>query len=215
MSESDATVYIFGDNHTHDRSHVNDRLKSVAPVDAEAIVMEHAHKGDNRPSPSQWVYLKNPIVFIVQHLVGLYQVWRRSGTGRVTKASEESVAEEVAVELGLEIEYTDMSWLHRFREQPWYLSVVSVATFLSLILGWVVSPTISIIAILFAGFVIVRSKIIFRRMREEKMAKDLRDLGENHSVMVYFAGDSHIDPVRKRIEDEFVVISTPESRPVN
>jgi len=39
-----ALIYVFGDNHRDEREEVEQRLHSVIPESAEALVMEHAEK---------------------------------------------------------------------------------------------------------------------------------------------------------------------------
>jgi hypothetical protein len=51
------------------------------------------------------------------------------------------------------------------------------------------------------------------RMRDEKMAKDLREYGSRYSEIVFFAGDDHIDSVGTLLEGEFETVEKERSRP--
>jgi hypothetical protein len=89
--------------------------------------MEHAEKSGGE-EPSQWVVLKSPSLVLIQLLTAWWQKRKRSASERVTDGSQTSVPEEVAKELGIEIEYTDLSWAQRFNQQPLYLTVASCTT---------------------------------------------------------------------------------------
>lgn len=140
------SIYVFGDDHTDPRSEVKQRLHSVIPESAEALVMEHAKKTGGE-EPSQWAVLKNPSMVLIQLLTVWWQKSKRLSSNRVTEGSQTSVAEEVAEEFDLEIEYTDLSWLQRFNRQPLYLTVASWTAVLLLFFGWILHPVLSFLSL--------------------------------------------------------------------
>lgn len=206
------SIHLFGDNHRNPHDEVKERLHTVIPESAEALVMEHAEEAGGEV-PSQWVLLKNPSLLLIKLLLGWWQKRQRSASDRVTDGSQTSVAEEVAEEHDLEVEYTDLSWLQRFNQQPLYLTVASWIAALLLLLGWIFSPGLSFLSFLFVPSVALWTHKVYMRMRDDKMAEDLSRYGSQHSEMVFFAGDDHIDPVRALLDSEFDVVESKQSRP--
>lgn len=174
--------------------------------------MEHAEKTGGE-EPSQWVVLKNPSMILIQLLVGWWQKRQRSASDRVTKGSQTSVAEEVAEELELEVEYTDLSWLQRFNQQPLYLTAASWAAVLLLFFGWIIHPFLSLLSFLLVPSVALWTHKVYMGMRDEKMAEDLRRYGGQYSEIVFFAGDDHIDSVPALLDGKLETVEKPESRP--
>ncbi|WP_434530211.1 hypothetical protein ACODNH_01620 (plasmid) [Haloarcula sp. NS06] len=206
ISPGNTVVYIFGDNHTHPREEVKDRLHSVIPADAEALVMEHCEKAESDKDLSQWVVLKNPSLVLIQLLVLWWQKRKRSKSNRVTGGNQTTVAEEVAEEHDLEMEYTDISWLQRINYQPLYLTLISWFTVLTLFLGWVIHPLLSILSVvLIPGTALLSSKV-YKKARDQRMAEDLTRFGEEYAELVFFAGDRHIDSVAELLDGEFEII---------
>jgi hypothetical protein len=206
------SIYLFGDNHNDPHDEVKQRLHSVIPDSAEALVMEHAEKTGGE-EPSQWVVLKNPSMVLIQLLTAWWQKRKRSASGRVTDGSQTSVAEEVAEELDLEVEYTDLSWLQRFDQQPLYLTAASWIAVLLLFFGWILHPFLSLLSFLFIPSVALWTHKVYMGMRDEKMAEDLREYGSQYSEIVFFAGDDHIDSVPALLDGEFDTVKEPKSRP--
>lgn len=206
------SIYLFGDNHRHPREDVKQRLYSVTPESAEALVMEHAEKTGGE-EPSQWALLKNPSLLLTKLLLGWWQKRQRSASNRVTEGSQTSVAEEVAEELELEVEYTDLSWLQRFDQQPLYLTTASWAAVLLLLFGWILNPGLSFLSILFVPTMALWTHKVYMGMRDKKMADDLREYGSQHSEIVFFAGDDHIDSVGSLLDGDFEIIEKKKSRP--
>jgi hypothetical protein len=207
-----ASIYVFGNNHRDEREEVEQRLYSVISEDCEALVMEHAEKTGGE-EPSQWALLKNPSLLLMKLLLGWWQKRQRSASDRVTDGSQTSVAEEVAEKLDLEVEYTDLSWLQRFDQQPVYLTAASWAAVLLLFFGWILHPFLSFLSILFIPSVVLWTHRVYMRMRDEKMAKDLREYGGRYSEIVFFAGDDHIDSVGALLDGKFEMMEEEESRP--
>ncbi len=174
--------------------------------------MEHSKKTGGE-EPSQWALLKNPSMLFLQLLVAGWQKRKRASSNRVTEGSQTSVAEEVAEELELEIKYTDLSWLQRFNRQPLYLTAASWIAFLSLFLGWILLPFLTLLSIALVPAVGLWSHRVHMEMRDEEMAGDLRKYGKQYSGMVFFAGDSHIDSVGELLDCEFKIVEKEESRP--
>lgn len=211
--DNNPTLYLFGDRHTDDRDIVLKRMRSVVPENAEVIVMEHAGKGENELQPSKWVWLKNPSLLLIQLLILPIQYVLRKRSNRIFHKSQTSAPEEVANELSVPIEFSDISWEHRLARQPHYLTVFSTFSILFLIYIPItnVGPLLLPIIFVFAtGFWTHRE---FSQMRERIMAEDIRELAEDNSVIVYISGDSHLDPVRKLLEQDLKIISCPDSRP--
>ena len=206
------SIYLFGDNHGDPRDEVKQRLYSVIPESAEALVMEHAEKTGGE-EPSQWAVLKNPSMVLIQLLIVWWQKRKRSASDRVTDGSQTSVAEEVAEELELEVEYTDLSWLQRFNQQPLYLTAASWAAVLLLFFGWILHPSLSFLSIVFVPAAALWTHRVHMGMRDEKMAEELRKYGNQYSEMVLFAGDDHIDSVGSFLDGEFEMVEEEESRP--
>lgn len=96
-------IYLFGDNHRDPHDEVKQRLHSVIPESARALVMEHAEKTGGE-EPSQWAVLKNPSMVLIQLLTLRWQKRKRSASDRVTNGTQTSVAEEVAPFLRVETE---------------------------------------------------------------------------------------------------------------
>lgn len=188
------------------------RLYSVIPESAEALVMEHAEKTGGE-EPSQWTVLKNPSMILIQLLTVWWQKRKRSSSNRVTEGSQTSVAEEVAEELELKVEYTDLSWLQRFNQQPLYLMAASWIAVLLLFFGWILHPSLSFLSILFVPAAALWTHRVHMGMRDKKMAEDLRKYRSQYSGMVFFAGDDHIDSVRSLLDGEFEIVEEEESRP--
>jgi hypothetical protein len=206
------SIYLFGDNHRDPHDEVKERLHSVTPESAEALVMEHAEKTGGE-EPSQWALLKNPSLLLMKLLLGWWQKRQRSASDRVTDGSQTSVAEEVAEKLDLEVEYTDLSCFQRFDQQPVYLTAASWAAVLLLFFGWVLHPFLSFLSILFIPSVALWTHRVYMRMRDEKMAEDLRRYGSRYSEIVFFAGDDHIDSVSALLDGELETVEKEESRP--
>jgi hypothetical protein len=174
--------------------------------------MEHAEKTGGEEA-SQWAVLKNPSLLLTKLLLGWWQKRQRSASDRVTEGSQTSVAEEVAEELELEVEYTDLSWIQRFDQQPLYLTAVSWAAVLLLFLGWIIHPVLSLLSIPLVPSVVVLTHKVYMGMRDEKMAEDLRQYGDQYSEIVFFAGDDHIDSVPALLDGEFEIMEEEKSRP--
>lgn len=206
------TIYVFGDNHTHPRDDVKERLNATIPEAAQAVVIEHAEKGDDRPDPS-WVALKNPSLAVLQLCMLPLQNRRRGSSNRVTGAGQTTVAEEVAGERALSMEYTDISHRQRVNHQPWYLTVAAWVPILSGVLGLLVHLGFLVLSLILLFVVGSLSQDVYSRMREAKMADDIRSFASEYSTFVYFAGDSHIDPIRERLDGEFKIIEAPLARP--
>jgi len=187
-------------------------LHSVIPESAEVLVMEHAEKTGGE-EPSQWAVLKNPSLVLIQLLTVWWQKRKRSASDRVTKGSQTSVAEEVAEKLDLEVEYTDLSWLQRFDQQPLYLTVASWTAVLLVFLGWILHPGLSFLSIPLVPSVALWTHMVHVRMRDEEMAEDLKEYGTQYSKIVFFAGDDHVNTVRSLLNGEFEVVEKPKSRP--
>jgi hypothetical protein len=143
----------------------------VIPESTEALVMEHAEKTGGA-EPSRWTVLKNPSMILIQILTAWWQKRRRAASGRVTDGSQTSVAEEVAKELDVDIEYTDLSWFQRFDQQPLYLMTVSWAAVLLLSSGWILHPSLSVLAVAFVPAAALWTHRVHIAMRDEKMAED-------------------------------------------
>lgn len=230
MSSENPTIYLFGDDHTDPREKVKDRLHSVIPATADVVVIEHAEKGDNQPKPSQWTAFKNPALLIAQLVFSPFRRRKRRAADRVTGPGQTTVVEDVADDFGLPTEYTDISSLRRVHAQPWYLTLVSWgvtlvfmwAIFLLLSAPLLISPSLATMVVLLflvgglfvcTAAVALASNKIHNRMREAKMAQDLRNLAADYSEIVFFTGDSHFDPIRERLNEEFEVIEAPDARP--
>ena len=126
---------------------------------------------------------------------------------------DETVAEEVAEELGLVIEYTDISFRQRFEEQPFWLTSVSWSAVLLLFLGWRVAPWVPLLGLFFVVLVAFVSQRVFHRMREAIMAEDCMDAASRHGVGVVFVGDSHVEPLVDRLQGHIDVVLAEQSRP--
>lgn len=207
-----SSIWLFGDNHRDSRGEVKQRLHSVIPESAEVLVMEHAEKTGGE-EPSQWVVLKNPSMILIQLLTVWWQKRKRSASDRVTEGSQTSVAEEVAEELELEVEYTDLSWFQRFDQQPLYLTAASCTAVLLLFFGWILHPSLSFLSILFVPTMALWTHRVHMGMRDQKMAEDLRKYGDQYSEIVFFAGDDHIDSVGDLLDGEFEIVEDDDSRP--
>lgn len=146
-------------------------------------------------------------------VVSWFQKMKRRSSNRVIKGTEETVGEEVAAELGMEVEYSDMTWNQRFKHQPTYLTAISWISVLLIPLGLVSTILVSLFGIFFAAATGLISQRIYNTMREEKMADELREYATAYSEIVFFAGDSHIDPIKERLDSEFVFVESPRSRP--
>jgi|GEM_PF-4956528 len=208
----DTTLYVFGDNHRHPRNDVKERLNETIPETAQALVIEHAEKGDDRPAPPDRAALKNPCFLILQLLTYSRRTRARRAADRVASAEETTVPEEVAAEHGLSVAYTDISHQHRVAQQPWYLTLGSWAAFLALLLGWTLNFYVSLFAALLIPLMALVSQRIHHRMREQKMARDLRRLADDYSEIVFFTGDSHVDSIRGRFDGDAVIISRPNAQ---
>lgn len=206
-----SSIYVFGDNHQNPRSDVKQRLYSVIPENADLLVMEHAGKCGGE-EPSQWIYLKNPSYFLQNLLLAWWQKRKRGASNRLTNGNQTSVAEEVAEEIDLEVEYTDLSYLQRFNQQPTYLTVTSWVAVLLLLLGWVVHPGVSFLSMPLVPAVTLWTHKIHMGMRDEKMAKDLERYATQNSEIIFFAGDDHIGSVGELLEGEVEVVQKRESR---
>lgn len=210
---SSPVLYPIGDNHIHEREDVAKRARSLLPDSADVMVMEHPVKGDDRAEPSNWAALKNPCLLLFQLLVIRFQQRRRKGSGRAAKAGDSFVYEEVAEEAGLELEYTDISHRNRVALQPLYLTLISNAVFFGGLLGLIVSLWISfILLVLGVPAVALLSQNVYNRMREGKMAEDLKEYGERFDEVVFVAGDSHIDPVCDAVGGRFGIVRLSGSR---
>ncbi len=174
--------------------------------------MEHAEKTGGE-EPSQWTALKNPSLLLMKLLLVRWEKRRRSASDRITGGGQTSVAAEVAEELGLEVKYTDLSWVQRFDQQPVYLTAASWAAVLLLFFGWILHPLLSVLSILLIPAVMFWTRRGYMGMRDERMAEDLRKYGSQYSEIVFFAGDSHIDSVAELLDGEFEMIEEGESRP--
>lgn len=215
ISPGNTAVYVFGDNHTHPREEVKDRLQSVISSDAEALVMEHCEKVESGEDLSQWIVLKNPSLMLTQLLVLWLQKRKRSKSNRLTGGGQTSVAEEVAEEYGLEMEYTDIPWLERINRQPLYLTLLSWFSVLALFLGWMIHPLLSLFSIVLIPGTALLSNREYKKVREQRMAEDLNRFGVEYSELVFFAGDSHIDSVAELLDSEFEIVEEPNSRPTS
>jgi len=206
------SVYLFGDNHRDPHDEVKQRLYSVIPESAEVLVMEHAEK-TGREELSQWTVLSNPSMVLIQ----LFMMWKkkrkRSASDRITNGSQTSVAEEVAEELDIGVEYTDLSWRQRFDQQPLYLTATSWVAVLLLLFGWILHPGLSFLSVLLVPSVALWTHRVYMRMRDEKMAEDLKEYGTQYSEIVFFAGDDHIKSARTLLDGEFEMVEKPKSRP--
>lgn len=209
---TDTTLYVFGDNHRHPREDVEERLKETIPETAEVLVIEHAEKGDERPDPPDRAALKNPC-FLILALVRYRRKTRaRRAADRAATGDDTTVPEEVAAERGLSVAYTDISHQHRVAQQPWYLTMGSWAAFLTLLLGWTLNFFISLLGPLLIFAMALVSQRVQYRMREKKMARDLRQLADDYSEIVFFTGDSHVDPIRDDFDGDTVTISRPHAQ---
>jgi len=226
----DTTIYVFGDNHTDRREGVEERLHSTIPAAADVVVIEHAEKGDENPDPSGWVELKNPVYAIMGRLRAISNYRKRTAADRVVTSDQTTVVEEVAEDFGLPVEFTDISHRRRVQLQPWYLTLISwVATLGSawgtlLLLSAVLLTSVSLYTIAVLSAIIIPvvlvcnvavahfSTRIYYRMREQKMTSDLRDVADDHSGVVFFTGDSHVDPIRDRFDGDVDIISRPNEQ---
>lgn len=210
--DSQVTVYPFGDHHATPRDEVEARLYSVIPEDADVLLMEHKEKADNSNTPSQWAVLKNPSWLLFIFLTVWFQKWSRNKANRITDGSELSVAEEVAGDLDLDIEYTDLSDPQRFNQQPLYLTVVSWSAILLLLFGWIVHPLLIPFAVVLTAVCVRFSQIVFMKLRNKKMASDIRELGNHYSDIVFFTGESHVEPIKERLKSDVRFVEVSESR---
>lgn len=208
----DSTLYVFGDNHRHPPDDVEARLKETIPETAEVLVIEHAKKGDERPDPPDRAALKNPSLLILQLLTFLRTIRARRAADRAATGNDTTVPEEVAAERGLSVAYTDISPKHRVAQQPCYLTLGSWAAFLTLLLGWVLHVYVSLLGALLVFALALVSQRVQYRMREQKMARDLRQLANDYSEIVFFTGDSHVDPIQDRFDGDAVIISRPNAQ---
>lgn len=231
MPSEDPTIYVFGDNHTDPREDVKERLHSTIPETADVVVIEHAKKGDENPRPSRWVELKNPSYAIMARIRAISSYRKRTAADRVVTGDQTTIAEEVAEELGLPVAYTDISHRRRVQLQPWYLTLLSWTVTLGsawgilLLISAVLLTSASLFTIAVLSAVIVSvvaicnvavtvfSTRIYHRMREKKMAKDLRGFTSDYSGLVFFTGDSHFDPIRERLRGDATLVEAPDARP--
>lgn len=205
----DTTLYVFGDNHRHPREDVVERLNETIPETAEVLVIEHAEKGDERPDPPGRAAFKNPCFLILKLLTYLRTTRARRAADRAATGNDTTVPEDVAAERGLSVAYTDISQKHRVAQQPWYLTMGSWAAFLTLLLGWALNFYVSLLGVLLIPAMALVSQRIHHRMREQKMARDLRRLADDYSEIVFFTGDNHVDPIRDHFDGDTVTISRP------
>ncbi len=204
---------MFGDDHTDPRQDVIDRLHSVIPKTADVVVIEHAEKGDGEPKPSPWAWLLNPSLLVMQLLTTVIQLYTRSKADRVVSPEQTTVPEEVATDLEIPTKYTDIAHTRRVLEQPWYLTGLSWAAVFACALGLLVHPGFILLSMIAIPGVGVLTQRIHNRMREAKMAADLREIVNDHSEIVFFAGDSHLKPIQNRLDGDITIVETSDSRP--
>lgn len=206
-------IFLFGDNHLNPRNEVRDRLRSVIPDGARAMVIEHPVKSPHETEASRWAYLKNPSSYLVQFLSDLLRTPFQWRSKRAVLPHHETVAEEVAEELGLAIEYTDIPFRQRFEEQPFWLTSVSWTAVLLLFLGWRIAPWVPLLGLFSVVSVAFVTQRVFFRTRERVMAKDCVEAASRYDVIVVFVGDSHVEPLVDRLQGRVGVVLDKKSRP--
>lgn len=88
----------------------------------------------------------------------------------------------------------------------------SWAAFLTLLLGWALNFYVSLLGVLLIPAMALVSQRVHYRRREQKMARDLRQLADDYSEIVFFTGDSHVAPIRNRFDGDTVTISRPNAQ---
>lgn len=143
----------------------------------------------------------------------VYGLYKRSTSDRVVTPDQTTVAEEVATEINIPTEHTDIAHLRRVHDQPQYLTLISWGAILIGVLGLLLHTVIIMLSLVAVPAVALLTLKVHNRMREKKMANDLRELTSDYAEIVYFAGDSHIDPIRDRLSGDIKIVEGSDARP--
>jgi hypothetical protein len=217
----------FGDKHTTDREPTVDRCRRVLswarqrafpaaqPKGAEGdpspqVAIEKAEAG----SPGRWM-LWNPSLTLLMLLTLPVKLYKRRQADRFDNSRRtEMVPETVATDLDLPVTPVDLSYPERYRRQGWVVTLwawvpVAVAWAVAASAGWVAGALYGGVAALVAGFWSHRRH---SRLRERHMAEEIAALTAAGPV-VFFVGDSHVNPICKRLNEVGVATSRhPDSR---
>jgi hypothetical protein len=226
----------FGDKHTTDREPTEARFRRVlswarqqaapagdtegrdavgagAPPEDGAVVQVAIEKAEIAP-PGRWM-LWNPSLTLLMLLTLPVKLYKRRQADRFDNSRRSKILPEaVADELDLPVAGVDLSYPERYRRQGWVVTLwawvpVAVAVAAGASLGWGWAALLGACAAVFAG---VWSHRRHSRLRERHMAEEIAALTADGSV-VFFVGDSHVNPICKRLNEVGVATARhPDSR---